>query len=162
MGRNFDLSLQKHFSGPPYDPLQADYKFEQNGFIPKGILRGTALGTPRTGFQTVWMTITMVMMMTMMRNHHKGGCACIRLFWTAMNSNKGYDKGLGWDQKRERASVQGLVEDIAKQGSERIVWNELFLAARWLSGSWLLMFDFLVSIQVSQGSAFFLISVVFV
>ena len=98
----------------------------------------------RTGFQTVWMTITMVMMMTMMRNHHKGGCACIRLFWTAMNSNKGYDNGLGWDQKRERASVQGLVEDIAKQGSERIVWNELFLAARWLSGSWLLMFSFLV------------------
>ena len=57
-----------------------------------------------------------------------------------MNSNKGYDDGLGWDQKRERASVQGLVEDIAKQGSERIVWNELFLAARWLSGSWLLRF----------------------
>ena len=32
------------FSGPPYNPLQADYSFEQNGFIPKRVLRGTPLG----------------------------------------------------------------------------------------------------------------------
>ena len=35
---------KSNFSGPPYNPLQADYSFEQNGFIPKKILRGTPLG----------------------------------------------------------------------------------------------------------------------
>ena len=31
-------------SGPPYNPCQADYSFEQNGFIPKRVLRGIPLG----------------------------------------------------------------------------------------------------------------------
>ena len=35
---------KSNFSGPPYNPLQAVYSFEQNGFIPKWILRGTPLG----------------------------------------------------------------------------------------------------------------------
>ena len=35
---------KRNFSGPPYNPLQADYSFEQNGFIPKRVLRGIPLG----------------------------------------------------------------------------------------------------------------------
>ena len=35
---------QSNFSGPPYNPLQAVYSFEPNGFIPKGIRRGIPLG----------------------------------------------------------------------------------------------------------------------
>ena len=32
------------FSGDPYDPLEADYNFEQNGFVQKEVLRGMPLG----------------------------------------------------------------------------------------------------------------------
>ena len=36
--------FKSSFFRTPCNPLQAVYSFEQNGFIPKGILRGTPLG----------------------------------------------------------------------------------------------------------------------
>ena len=66
------------FSGPQYNPLEAAYSFEQNGFILMTVLRGRPLGHIfALSFQKhifpdpIWVTITM-MMMTMWRNQNKG------------------------------------------------------------------------------------------
>ena len=68
-----------NFNGRPYNPLEAAYSFEQNGFILMTVLRGRPLGhifalsLQKYIFpDPIWVTITMMMMLTMWRNQNKG------------------------------------------------------------------------------------------